>query len=87
MRCSKTRCKEREVSSDASIKAKRDTRLNMRDRIEMLNKRDRIERFLYWLKRMDYLSNELGGAAHLVESAEDGLMLGKPMFSSPRSSY
>src|SRR6218665_466885 len=36
--------------------------------------RDRIERFLYRMKRMDYLSDDLGSAAQLVESAEDGLM-------------
>src|SRR6218665_3689741 len=36
--------------------------------------RDRIERFLSRMKRMDYLSDDLGSAAQLVESAEDGLM-------------
>src|SRR6218665_3684003 len=35
---------------------------------------DRIERFLSRMKRMDYLSDDLGSAAKLVESAEDGLM-------------
>src|SRR6218665_3633544 len=36
--------------------------------------RDRIERFLSRMKRMDYLSDDLGRAAQLVESAEDGRM-------------
>jgi len=36
--------------------------------------RNRIEGFLSWMKRMDYLSDDLGGAAQLVESAEDELM-------------
>ena len=36
--------------------------------------RDLIERFLSRMKRMDYLSGDLGSAAQLVESAEDGLM-------------
>jgi len=36
--------------------------------------RDRIERFLSRMKRMDYLSVDLGGAAQLVESAEERLM-------------
>jgi len=36
--------------------------------------RDRIERFLSWMKRMDYLSNDLGGTAQLVQSVEGGLM-------------
>src|SRR6218665_2844985 len=36
--------------------------------------RDRFERFLYRMKRMDYLSDDLASAAQLVESAEDGLM-------------
>ena len=35
---------------------------------------------------MDYLSDDLGGAAQLVESAEDGLMrsiIAEPMCSAP----
>jgi len=53
--------------------------------------RGRIERFLSQMKRMDYLPDDLGCAAQLVESAEDRLMryiiaLGNPCALPPLSS-
>src|SRR6218665_1363465 len=43
------------------------------------------ERFLSRMKRMDYLSDDLGSAAQLVESAEDGLMQGWRTFIRSRA--
>ena len=40
----------------------------------MAAERYRIEKLLSRMKRMDYLSDDLGSASQLVESAEDGLM-------------